>query len=321
MNAGLGFLIELLAFAAAAYVVVTMRARYPQFVTNAILAAIGAAMGAGALLFQDDVSVAGGILAPPFAALLLVAHVRILAAMGVTLPDRGALPSWLDIPPLRRGRAYASAPTAPDTIEEPVQQPQSTAEPEPGPEFQPEPRPEFEPMPELDEDLAPPLGPAAPAPAAVETSWPQTVVRGRTAVRLPRRGARRTRVEIRRLSPFSVLKFSLIFYFCVFLVVYLAMAIIWAVLSASGVIASLEQLLGTVFPSAGAFTESGGLSTRGAPPLEIDTGKVFTWIFIAGCAGVAIWSFINVFVAVMYNLISDIVGGVEVTLADRRGGE
>ncbi len=31
-----------------------------------------------------------------------------------------------------------------------------------------------------------------------------------------------------------------------------------------------------------------------------------------------IWSFINVFVAVMYNLISDIVGGVEVTLADRR---
>jgi len=104
-------------------------------------------------------------------------------------------------------------------------------------------------------------------------------------------------------------------------VVYLAMAIIWAVLSASGVVDSLEQLLGTVFPSSGAFTESGGLSTKGAPPLEIDTGKVFTWIFVAGCVGVAIWSFINVFVAVMYNLISDIVGGVEVTLADRRAGE
>jgi Transmembrane domain of unknown function (DUF3566) len=313
MNAGLGFLIELLAFAAAAYVVVTMRPRYPQLVTDAILAAIGAAMGAGALLFQDHVSVAGGVLAPPFAAFLLVAHVRILAAMGVSLPERVALPSWLDIPPLRHGRAYASAPTAPDTIEEPVQQPQSTAEPEPGPEL--------EPMPELDEDLAPPLGPAVPAPAATEPSWPQTVVGGRTTARLPRRGARRTRVEIRRLAPISVLKFSLIFYFCVFLVVYLAMAIIWAVLSASGVIDSLEQLLGTVFPSQGAFTPTGGLSTKGAPPLEIDTGKVFTWIFIAGCVGVAIWSFINVFVAVMYNLISDIVGGVEVTLADRRTGE
>ena len=310
MNAGLGFLIELLGFSAAAYVVIAMRARYPQLVTDAVLAAIGAAMGAGALLFQDDVGLVGGILAPPLAALLVVAHVRGLSAMGVQLPDRVELPRWLDIPPLRGGRAYASAPIT-TTSEEPVQQPQSTAEPDP----------ELEPMPELDEDLAPPLGPAAPAPAAAGPSWPQTIVGARTAARLPRRGARRTRVEIRRLSPFSVLKFSLIFYFCVFLVIYLAMAIIWAILSASGVIDSLEGLLGTVFPSAGAYTPTGGLSTRGAPPLEIDTGKVFTWIFIAGCVGVAIWSFINVFVAVMYNLISDIVGGVEVTLADRRGGE
>jgi hypothetical protein len=159
MNVGLGLLIELLAFAAAAYVVIALRARSPQLVTDAILAAIGAAMGAGALLFQDDVSVVGGVLAPPFAAFLLVAHVRVLSAMGVTLPDRTALPAWLDIPPLRRGGAYASAPTTAETIEEPVQQPQSTAEPDP--ELEPaelEPDPELEPMAELDEDLVPRLG-------------------------------------------------------------------------------------------------------------------------------------------------------------------
>jgi hypothetical protein len=310
MNAGLGSLIELLAFASAAYVVVTMLPRYPQVVTYAILAAIGAAMGAGALLFQRDVSVVGGLLAPPFAAFLVVAHVRALSAMGVTLPTSADLPAWVDIPPLRRRQAYASHPTTPETIEEPVQQPQSTAQPEPDPEL------ELEPMPELDEELAAPLGPATPA----EPEWPQTVVGARTATRLPRRGARRTRVEVRRLSPFSVLKFSLIFYFCVFLVIYLALAIIWAILSASGVIDSLEQLLGTIFPGGAGISPTGQVSTRGAPPLEIDTGKVFTWLFVAGCAGVVIWSFVNVFVAVMYNLISDIVGGVEVTLADRRGG-
>ena len=33
---------------------------------------------------------------------------------------------------------------------------------------------------------------------------------------------------------------------------------------------------------------------------------------------VVLWSLINVFVVVLYNLISDIVGGVEVTLAERR---
>ena len=139
MNAGLGFLIELLGFSAAAYVVIAMRTRHPQFVTDAILAAIGAAMGAGALLFQDDVGLVGGVLAPPLAALLLVAHVRGLSAMGVQLPDRVELPRWLDIPPLRGGRAYASAPTI-TTREEPVQQPQSTADPDP------ELEPELEPM-------------------------------------------------------------------------------------------------------------------------------------------------------------------------------
>jgi hypothetical protein len=32
---------------------------------------------------------------------------------------------------------------------------------------------------------------------------------------------------------------------------------------------------------------------------------------------VVVWSVINVFVAMLYNLISDIIGGVEVTLAER----
>jgi hypothetical protein len=307
MNVGLGFLVELLAFGAAASLLVVWRPRLPQLVGDAFVAATGAAMGAGALLFQDEVSVLGGVLAPVFAAFLVLAHVRGLEAMGVAIPTVEQLPAWLDIPPLRRRSAYAIAPTMSQTIEEPVPQPRSVTEPEP--------KPEFEPMPELDEDLAPPLGPAAPA----QPVWPQTVVGPRSALRLPRRGARRTRVEVRRVSPFSVLKFSLIFYFCIFLVLYLALAMIWAVLQASGVIDSLEQLLGQVFPSGAALSPTGQVSTRGAPPLEIDTGEVFTWLFLAGCVGVAIWSMINVFLAVMYNLISDIVGGVEVTLADRRG--
>jgi hypothetical protein len=33
---------------------------------------------------------------------------------------------------------------------------------------------------------------------------------------------------------------------------------------------------------------------------------------------VVVWSLINVFVVFLYNLISDLVGGVEITLAERR---
>ena len=306
MNIGLGLLVEVVAFLAAAYVVVEMRPRLPQQMTDLVLASIGCVMGAGALLFQRDVSLVGGVLAPVFAAALVVGHVRGLDVVGVRLP------AWVQIPALRRGAAYAIDPAETETIEEPVQQPRSATEPEPDSGFDPEPLPDDEAFPGEDE-LVPPLGPVAPEPP-----WPSTIVRAPAETRLPRRGVRRTRVEIRRIGPFSVLKFSLIFYFCIFLVIYLSLAIIWGILSASGAIDSLEQLLGVIFPSTAAQSPTGELSTGAAPPLEIATGQLFTWLFIGGCVGVAIWSCINVFIAVMYNLISDIVGGIEVTLADRR---
>jgi hypothetical protein len=306
MNIGLGFLVDVVAFVAAAYVVVALRPRLPRQMTDIVLGAVGCAIGAGALLFQQDVSLAGGVLAPLFAATLLVAHVRVWDAVGVTLP------AWVNIPPLGRRRAYASDPIQSQAIEEPMRQPNPTTQPEPDTGFDPEDLPDAEPF-AGEGELAPPLDALPP-----EEPWPSTIVRAPLETRLPKRGARRTRVEIRRLGPVSVLKFSLIFYFCVFLVVYLALAIIWVILSASGVIDSLEQLLGTIFPSGTGLSPTGQVSTRGAAPIQIDSGQVFTWLFFAGCVGVVIWSFINVFVAVMYNLISDIVGGVEVTLADRR---
>lgn len=309
MSIGLGFLVEVVAFVAAAYVVVALRPRLPLPMTDLFLASIGCVMGAGALLFQRDVSLVGGVLAPPFAALLVVAHVRVLEAVGVTLPDRVRS---VKIPAPGRRQAYAIDPAETETIEEPVQQPKSATEPEPASGFDPEPLPGEEPFPG-EEEVVPPLGAVAPEPA-----WPSTIVRAPAQTRLPRRGVRRTRVEVRRIGPLSVLKFSLIFYFCIFLVIYLALAIIWGILSASGVIDSLEQLLGDIFPSEAALSPTGQLSTGDAPPLEIVTGELFTWLFVAGCVGVVIWSGINVFVAIMYNLISDIVGGVEVTLADRR---
>ena len=73
MNIGLGLLVEVVAFLAAAYVVVEMRPRLPQQTTDLVLGSIGCAMGAGALLFQEDVSLVGGVLAPLLAAVLLVA--------------------------------------------------------------------------------------------------------------------------------------------------------------------------------------------------------------------------------------------------------
>ena len=106
-----------------------------------------------------------------------------------------------------------------------------------------------------------------------------------------------------KVAPLSVLRFSLIFYFCVMLIVYFALMIIYWVLSAVGAIDSTERLLGQLFAS---------------DTVEIGFGRVFTWLFLTGLANVVLWSLVTVFVAFLYNLISDVVGGVEVTLAEKR---
>jgi hypothetical protein len=119
---------------------------------------------------------------------------------------------------------------------------------------------------------------------------------------------RRTRVVVRKVGPVSVLKFSLLFYFCVMLIVYFALMIIYWLLSAVGAIDSTSRLLGYVFASGTAGdTQS----------VQIRFGSVFSWLFLIGLANVVVWSLVNLFVAFLYNLISDVVGGIEVTLAQK----
>ena len=125
-----------------------------------------------------------------------------------------------------------------------------------------------------------------------------------------RSAPRRTRVVVRKVSPLSVLKFSLLFYLCLMLIALFAMVIVYGVLSAAGAIDSLETVLGYVFGT-------GTTSTGGAEPIEIDGGSLFIWGLFGGLLFVGVWSVINVFISMLYNLISDIIGGVEVTLAER----
>lgn len=128
----------------------------------------------------------------------------------------------------------------------------------------------------------------------------------RTSPAAAGRGApRRIRVAIRRVNPWSVLKFSLLFYFCLMLVFVIGLAILYMVVDALGVVTSLEQLL-----------ESLGFG--GDRGFEVDGGFLFRTIFLIGLISVVVWSALTLFFAFLYNLISDLVGGIEVTLAERR---
>jgi hypothetical protein len=127
----------------------------------------------------------------------------------------------------------------------------------------------------------------------------------RAAERRPSRKSQRrhARVVIRKVGPWSVFKMSLIFYFCVMLVLLGAGVILYGMLGAIGALDSTTRLIRDLFADQSFVINGRWLFSRGVT---------------IGLAMVFIWSLINVFIAFLYNLISDLVGGVEVTLAERR---
>ncbi len=134
------------------------------------------------------------------------------------------------------------------------------------------------------------------------TSLPPVVAAERSRRgRKPR--PRQTRVVIKKVGPWSVFRFSLLFYFCIMLVILFALAILYGLLGAIGALDSVTKLTRDLFAD---------------QSFEIHGGWIFSRLAAIGFAMVILWSFINLFLAFLYNLISDVVGGVEVTLAEHR---
>lgn len=122
----------------------------------------------------------------------------------------------------------------------------------------------------------------------------------------PRAASRRTRVVVRHVEPWSVLRVSLLFYFCLMLVFLFALLILYWFLGVIGVLDSLGNLLHT----AGFGDPKNGFQFHGV--------WIFERLFLIGVAGVIIWSLVNMLVAVLYNLVSDVVGGIQISLGEKR---
>ena len=134
----------------------------------------------------------------------------------------------------------------------------------------------------------------------------------------PRKGPpRRTRVVIRKVGPLSVLRISLFFYFCLFLILFFSLMILWGFLEAQGFMDSIGDFLGKIGAVQGTTcTENAeGVQTCA---VNIESGPVFTRMFFAGLGLVVVWSFINLLISFLYNLVADVIGGIELTLGEKR---
>ncbi len=138
----------------------------------------------------------------------------------------------------------------------------------------------------------PPIPPASVAPPHA------------TAVRSSM--ARRARLKISHLGPLSVMRISLTFALCMFIVLLVAVAALWAVLDTSGVFKSISNAANTLTDKSNA-----GINHW------LSFGRVMLITVVIGAANVIAVTLLSTIGALLYNLCSDFVGGVEVTLVER----
>lgn len=121
---------------------------------------------------------------------------------------------------------------------------------------------------------------------------------------------RRTRVTVRRFGLLSVFKFALIFSVCMMVVVWLALMLIFFALQAAGVTDTISYWIGCVI--------NAPEGTKRCVASGVDGVRLFTTLFGVGLVMAAASAVLWTFIALIYNLIADIVGGVEVVLAEKR---
>jgi hypothetical protein len=143
-----------------------------------------------------------------------------------------------------------------------------------------------------------PRGLRAADPGRSQTPAADTV----GVARRGRPGVRRVRRVLRHVDPFSVLKLSLFYYAC-FVVLWLVLvAVLYTVLSSTGLLDRVERL-GRLF----VLWEN----------IDISLWFVERWALIIGLVCAVVASLVNVLLAVLYNLAADVVGGAELTFVDR----
>lgn len=116
------------------------------------------------------------------------------------------------------------------------------------------------------------------------------------------RGRRRVRRTIQRIDPISVLKISVIFYAVVLLVWLVFVTLLYNVLDGLGFFEAIENI------NEGLVLDA---------EFDVTLGVVLRWAALIGILFSVAASILNTLLALLYNGIARVVGGLEITFVER----
>ncbi len=126
--------------------------------------------------------------------------------------------------------------------------------------------------------------------------------------RKSKRNARQAHLTIARVEPWSVMKFSFVVSLVAFVILFVAVSVLYGVLSGLGVFDSLQRVVTSVTSSQG----SAGVNAK----VWFSASKVLGYTALLGSLNIVLITAMSTIGSVVYNLTSRLVGGVEVTLRE-----
>ena len=123
-----------------------------------------------------------------------------------------------------------------------------------------------------------------------------------------KRSARQAHLTIARVEPWSVMKFSFVVSLVAFVILFVAVSVLYATLSGLGVFDSLQHLVKSLTSS----QDSAGVNAK----VWFTASKVLGYTALLGSLNIVLITAMCTIGSVVYNLTSRLVGGVEVTLRE-----
>jgi hypothetical protein len=120
--------------------------------------------------------------------------------------------------------------------------------------------------------------------------------------------ARRADLVVARLEPWSVMKFSFLLSLVAWVILFVAVAVLYLALSSLGVFTSIEHTLASVTSS----SSSTGVNLA----KWFSASRILGYTMLIGAVNIVLITALSTVGAMIYNLVTHLGGGIEITLRE-----